>query len=56
MALALHALMLGAGRAARGCRRRARQHQHHKHKYEFHGHFSLLHLLTRGSGAQRQVD
>jgi hypothetical protein len=41
MALALHALILGAGWAARGCRRRARQHQHHKHKDEFHGHFSL---------------
>jgi hypothetical protein len=56
MALALRALLLGTRRAASGRRRRARQHQHHKHKDEFHGHFSLLHSLTRGSGAQRQVD
>ncbi len=53
MALALHALMLGARRAARASRRRARQHQHHKHKYEFHGQFSLLHLFARWSARQR---
>jgi hypothetical protein len=56
MAFALHALILGTRRTARGCRRRARQHQHHEHKYELHGHSYFLHLLARGSGAQRQVD
>jgi hypothetical protein len=55
MALALHALILGAGRAARGCRCRARQHQHHKHKDEFHGHSSLLHLLARSSAVTSHV-
>jgi hypothetical protein len=54
-AVALHALILGAGRAARGCRRRARQHQHHKRKDEFHGDSSPLHLLARGLAVTSHV-
>jgi hypothetical protein len=51
MALALHALMLSARRAARDRCRRARQHQHHKHEYEFHGHSPLALARTRLGGA-----